>query len=93
MISLFIAAPLLAPPRKLIALTYNSDDPSERLSAVRAAIAKCLNAEAYTVGEQKVQRARLQELRAMERELMQEVTQQNTNGGSMMTLGQFHPGR
>lgn len=71
-------------------MSYNSDSVSDRLTAVREAIAKCLNAEAYTVGEQKVQRAKLADLRAMEKELMQES---NQGGGPMMTLGQFHPGR
>lgn len=74
-------------------MSYNSDDPSERLSAVRAAIAKCLNAEAYTIGEQRVQRSQLKQLRDLERELMQEVNQRSTGSGSMMTLGQFNPGR
>lgn len=73
-------------------MAYTDDSPSTRLAAVRQAIADALTAQSYTVrGRGKVM-ANLKELRAMERELMQEV-RESTDGGSMASVGRMVPPR
>ena len=67
-------------------MSYNSDDPATRLSAVRDAINRCLQSQAYSIGQRNQQMAQLRELRAMEKELIQEVSAP-TGGG--FTVAQF----
>lgn len=63
------------------------DSVSGRLTAVRAAINGCLLAQDYTASGQRVQMARLMELRQLEKELMAESEYSN-DGGGMCSLGQ-----
>lgn len=66
-------------------MSYNSDSPSDRLTAVRAAIARCLDSQGFTVRQRSLQMARLSDLRELEKELMQELSDSNS-GGSMSSL-------
>lgn len=59
---------------------YNSSSASDRLSAVRDAIAKCLESQEYSLSDRRQRRAELKELRAMERELMAEVARAGGTG-------------
>ena len=73
-------------------MAYTDDNPSTRLAAVRQAISEALTAQSYTVrGRGKVS-ANLKDLRAMERELMQEV-KESSDGSSMASLGRMIPPR
>ena len=61
-------------------MTYTSEDPVVRLAAVRQAISECLTAQEYQVGGtgthrgfRRQQKARLDHLRMLEKDLMQEV--------------------
>lgn len=63
-----------------------SESASDRLSAVREAIGKCLTSQQYTVRGRQQQMAQLATLRAMEKELQQEVVHESA-GGSMASLG------
>lgn len=66
---------------------------TDRLAAVRNAINGCLLAQDYTASGQRVQMARLMELRALEKELMAEA-QFESDGGGMVSLGiQIPPSR
>ena len=67
-------------------MSYNSDDAATRLAAVRAAIDRCLQSQAYSVGQRNQQMAQLRDLRAMEKELMQEAGQPSGGG---FTVGQL----
>lgn len=60
---------------------------SERLSAVRAAIDKCLTSQAHTIRGRTQQMAQLRDLRAMEKELIEESLQEGN--GSMASVGIF----
>lgn len=66
-------------------MAYTSDSASDRLAAVRSAIAACLTSQAYTVRGRSQQMAQLATLREMEKELQDEVGHEN-NGGSMASL-------
>lgn len=70
---------------------YESENPSDRLAAVRAAIGKCLLAQSYAVGKGNREHvhARLKELRDLEKDLIQEVA--DSSSGSMSSLAQFTP--
>jgi hypothetical protein len=59
---------------------------SDRLAAVRAAIQNALTAQMTSVRGRQLQFAQLKDLRAMERELQQEVSDAETNGGVMSSL-------
>lgn len=50
---------------------YTSNDPNVRLQAVREAIAACLTAQDYSIAGRQKRMAELQQLWAMEKELMQ----------------------
>ena len=58
---------------------------SDRLTAVRAAIDSCLTAQAYGLRGRNKSMPRLAELRALERDLIEEVNL--ANDGSMVSLG------
>lgn len=64
---------------------YNSDSASDRLAAVRSAINACLTAQSYSVAGRMKAMAQLKELRAMEKELQEEVDR--PQGGGMCSLG------
>lgn len=71
-------------------MAYTSDDPSDRLAAVRAAIDRCLTSQEYGTGNRKQVAARLDFLRQLERDLIEEVA--NTTGGdSMASLAEVAP--
>lgn len=71
-------------------MSYASDSATDRLAAVRAAIDRCLTSQAYSVGNNgRMQRmAELRDLRAMEKELIDEVSA-SSQGASMASLGEF----
>lgn len=54
-------------------MAYTSDSATDRLAAVRASIARVLNAQGYGLRGRNTQYAALSTLREMERELMREV--------------------
>lgn len=66
-------------------MSYESDSPADRLAAVRASIAKVLNSQEYEDGDIRNRYAQLKELRAMEKDLQNEVNQ----ASSGITLGQM----
>lgn len=68
-------------------MAYTSDSASDRLSAVRQAIADCLTAQAYTVRGRSAQMAQLRDLRQMEKELQEEVAASN----GMSSVAAFLP--
>ena len=65
---------------------YNSDSASDRLSAVRDAIAKALEAVEYGVGSRRKRMAEVRQLRELEKELMAEVTSQSGTHFSVLTM-------
>jgi hypothetical protein len=65
-----------------------STSAEERLAAVRQAIQECLTAQSYTIRSRGKTMASLRELRAMEKDLMQEVQDAN-NGGAMCSVGRM----
>jgi len=71
-------------------MAYTSSTASDRLAAVRQAIDDCLTAQEYTQRGKTARRAKLSELRALERDLLAEI-QEEANGGKMATLGQIIP--
>lgn len=68
-------------------MAYSSSSASDRLTAVREAIDRCLTSQAYTVRGRSQQVAQLRDLRALEKELMEEANQES-QGGCMASLGQ-----
>jgi hypothetical protein len=62
-------------------MAYTSDSATDRLAAVRTAIAACLNSQSYTVRGRTQAMAQLRDLREMEKDLQQEVTDSNAGGG------------
>lgn len=70
-------------------MSYASDDPATRLAAVRAAIDKVLNAQAYTVQDRELNRAKLSDLRQLEKDLIAEVNASDAAGG--FSLAQIDP--
>lgn len=56
---------------------------SDRLAAVRAAIDSALNAQSYSIAGRAKAMANLRDLREMEKELIEEVS----NSGSMCSIG------
>lgn len=64
-----------------------SGSASDRLTAVQSAIASVLEAQEYGVGSRRVQRARLEELRQLERDLQEEVAIESA--GSIFTVGRI----
>ena len=70
-------------------MAYTDDSATARLAAVRAAISDALTAQSYTArGRGKVM-ASIRELRAMEKELMQEVKDSSSPG--MCSVGRVVP--
>lgn len=67
-------------------MSYESDSPADRLAAVRAAINRCLTSQEYSIASRRQRSAELKDLRAMEKDLQQEIQTAN-DGGSMLTLG------
>lgn len=65
-------------------MSYESDSPADRLAAVRKAIDACLTSQAYSIAGRNKQMANLADLRAMEKELMEEV---GSSSESMCSLG------
>lgn len=63
---------------------------SDLLAEVNAAISKCLLSQSYSMEGRQNQRARLQELQLLRRELLQEI-QDEGNGGGMSSLGIIDP--
>ncbi len=61
---------------------------SERLAAVQAAINKCLNSQEYYVGGRRQRMAELRDLRALEKELQDEVNSSDSGDG-MTSLGVY----
>lgn len=70
-------------------MSYASDDPATRLTAVREAIAKCLNGQEYEIQDRRLQRARLSDLRQLEKDLIAEVNASDAAGG--FSLAQIDP--
>jgi len=64
---------------------YTSSDPADRLAAVREAIAACLTAQEYGISARRKQMARLDQLRALEKDLVLEV-QATSSGDNMGVL-------
>lgn len=65
-----------------------SGSASDRLTAVRAAIDKCLSSQMYSVRGRQQQMAQLRDLRQIEKELQEEVNQES---GGFVSLGQIVP--
>ena len=68
-------------------MAYDSS-PENRLARVREAIDACLTAQQYSIAGRSVQRSQLASLRAMERELMQELSASGDGGGMCSLLEQ-----
>lgn len=69
-------------------MAYTSDSAEDRLAAVRAAIARCLESQEYYVGSRRQRMAELRDLRSLERDIMSEIAA--TSGGtSMASLAEF----
>lgn len=71
---------------------YASDSPADRLQAVREAIARCLTSQDYTIAGRRQVMAQLRDLRAMEKELQDEVNS-NGGGGGMASVAEVFPPR
>jgi len=71
-------------------MAYNSESISDRLSAVRDAIAACRTSQAYTVRGRQQQMAQLRDLYAMEKDLMAQA-QESADASQMCSLGRYHP--
>jgi hypothetical protein len=56
-----------------VTLASELTEAETQLTAVRAAIARAVNAQAYTIGEQSVSRQRLTDLREMEGALLRRI--------------------
>lgn len=69
-------------------MSYESDSPTDRLAAVRASIQKVLNSQEWQRGPSRVQYAQLNQLRAMEKDLMAEVAA-SSGSGSCFTIGRI----
>lgn len=65
-----------------------SGSASDRLAAVQAAINKCLASQEYYVGGRRQRMAELRDLRALERELIDEVNSASSGGG-MTSIGVY----
>ena len=65
---------------------YDSDSASERLTAVRQAIAKALEAIEYGIGSRRKRMAELSQLRALEKVLMAEAAPESGTGFSVLTM-------
>ena len=61
-------------------MAYTSDSAADRLAAVRAAIDKCLTSQEYGINGRRQRMADLEQLRAMEQDLMRQVDV-SSNGG------------
>ena len=77
-------------------MAYTSNDPAERLAAVRLSISECLTAQEYEVGgtgtnrgRRRQVKARLDLLRDLEKDLMEEVL--NAQSPGMSSLAQITP--
>lgn len=68
-------------------MSYESDSPVDRLASVRAAIERCLTSQEYSIASRKVRSAELSQLRAMERELMNECQMAADTAVSLSELG------
>lgn len=69
-------------------MAYTSESAVDRLAAVRAAIARCLESQEYYVGPRRQRMAELRDLRQLERELQNEVNS-TAAGESMASLAQM----
>ncbi len=67
-----------------------SDSAADRLTAVREAIGRALEAQSYTVRGRGKVTASLKDLRELEKQLMQEV-KDAAGGGGMCSVGQLVP--
>ena len=65
-----------------------SGSASDRLAAVQASIARCLNTQEYWVGGRKQRMADLKDLRALEKELQSEANAESS-GDSMASIGVY----
>lgn len=65
-----------------------SGSASDRLAAVQAAINKCLASQEYYVGGRRQRMAELRDLRALERELIDEVNSASSGDG-MTSIGVY----
>ena len=57
-----------------LSLASELTEAETQLTAVRASIARAINAQAYTIGEQTVSRPRLTDLRDMESALLRRIS-------------------
>ena len=62
------------------------DSASASLTAVREAIQRCLTSQQYTARGRSQQMAQLRDLRALEKELQQEVLDGSESGGAMTSV-------
>jgi hypothetical protein len=69
-------------------MSYSTGTAADRLTAVREAIGRCLEAQAYTVRGREKQSAKLESLMKMEAWLIQQV-QDEANGGQMASVGRY----
>ena len=67
-------------------MAYTSESASDRLSAVRSAIAACLTSQSYTVRGRMQQMAQLATLRDMEISLQDEVTCESNGGMASLAI-------
>ena len=65
---------------------YDSDSASDRLTAVRQAIAKALEAIEYGIGSRRKRMAEIRDLRQLEKELMGEVSSESGTQISVLTM-------
>jgi hypothetical protein len=66
-------------------MAYDADV-SNRLAAVRTAIAACLTSQAYGVGQRRQQMADLRDLRQLEKELQWEADRESSPLASVVTI-------
>lgn len=62
---------------------------SELLESVESAIANCLTAQSYSIAGRQKTMAQLSQLREFRKELLNEISNGNSSGGSMATLGKL----
>lgn len=68
---------------------YTSDDPVQRLAAVRAAIAATLQSQEYQIGSRRKQMSQLNQLYQLEQSLMAQVAA--ANGTNVTVLSVDYP--
>lgn len=71
-------------------MSYESDSPSDRLTAVRAAISAVLSGQEYQLGSRRLKRADLASLEKLELRLMREVDESSgVLGASVVQVDPF----